>query len=767
MTISWTINHLFVRNLQRDRIHFRMIISHILGFPRIGLYRDWKFALEAYWNKAIDEPALIQKGKVIRAENWRMQAEAGLALVSVNDFSWYDHILDMSQLLGVIPDRFQKRDLGFLETYFGMARGLDLVHPCEMTKWFDTNYHYIVPELSVNQVFELDPQKIVSEIKEAKDLNYNIKPVLIGPLTYLWLSKTVSSQFDKLKLLVPLLEAYSVLLKQLYRLGIEWIQMEEPILVLDLPSAWQNAFQTAYQHFAQSNEINILLTTYFGNLKDTLSWVCQLPTAGVHLDFSHDPNLVYQALPKNKILSIGIVDGRNVWRNPLRKSLQYLKFLYDKMADKLWVGTSSSLLHCPMDLSLETSLDSEFKSWLAFSVQKVQEIVLLADGLKDEAMIQNALNENDRITQTRFLKIRNQSQTIPNSMIRRHSTFANRQPQQKLVLNLPVFPTTTIGSFPQTTELRQLRKKYKESVITEEVYTQEIKHNIQQAIQKQEALDLDVLVHGEFERSDMVDYFAELLGGMAVTENGWVQSYGSRCVKPPIIYGDVFRPEAMTVKWITYAQNLTNKPIKGMLTGPVTFIRWSFLRDDIPWFEIATQIALALRDEAIDLEKNGIKIIQIDEPAFREGLPLRQRDWGDYLKKAIFCFKLASSGVKDETQIHTHMCYSEFNDIIEAIAEMDADVITIESSRSNMALLQAFHHFQYPNEIGPGVYDVHSPQIPGTEEMVAMLKKASEYIPYQKLWVNPDCGLKTRSSHEIEIALKNMVNAAKILRKEI
>ena len=758
-----------------------MVIAHNLGFSRLGLHREMKQAVEAYWRGELDQAALQHVGEMLRANNWQLQAEAGLNLMPTGDFSWYDHVLDMSALLGVIPARFgsisEELDL---DTYFRMARGrapkgLD-VYACEMTKWFDTNYHYIVPELTHSQAFRISSQKLFIETAEAQALGYSAKPVLIGPLTYLWLSKTKDSNFNKLLLLPNLLAVYHEILHRLQKQGIEWVQVDEPILVLDLPLDWQNAFRNAYQNL-QVNNLKLLLTTYFGELGDNVNLACHLPVAGIHIDavrMANKANEVITQLSTDKVLSMGIVDGRNVWRTDLRKALNFLKPIHKQLGDRLWIAGSCSLLHSPVDLSIETNLDQEIKSWLAFSVQKVEEITALSKALNEgEQSIAKELlaSEAAMLSRYRSLRIHNplvakRSSNIPEAMLARQVPYTTRRFLQQEILNLPLFPTTTIGSFPQTQEIRQLRRDLKNGKLTEEAYQEKIHQHIAHVIQKQEEIGLDVLVHGEFERNDMVEYFGELLAGFVFTQNGWVQSYGSRCVKPPIIYGDVYRVKPMTVAWSTYAQSLTDKPMKGMLTGPMTILCWSFVRDDQPRYETAKQIALALRDEVVDLEQAGIKVIQIDEPAFREGLPLRKCDWQEYLQNTVACFRLTSAGAQPQTQIHTHMCYSEFNDIIAAIAELDADVITIETSRSAMKLLTAFENFKYPNEIGPGVYDVHSPRVPVVQEIIDLLEKATTLIPVDRLWVNPDCGLKTRDWLETEAALRNMVSAAQYLRAE-
>ncbi len=757
-----------------------MVISHNLGFPRIGAKRELKWALERYWKGEIDLNQLDQEGKLIREDNWQRQINASQDFLSVGDFSWYDHVLDMSIMLGVIPERFttDSQEIN-IDTYFRMARGrapsgLD-THACEMTKWFDTNYHYIVPEFHENQHFTLYFNKLFSEISEAKKLGKKIKPILLGPLSYLWLGKCKNPQINKLTFLDNLQTVYVEILNKLHDLGIEWVQIDEPILVLDLPESWHKAFQHTYQKFQPIN-VKILLATYFGDLKNNTKLACQLPIAGLHIDvvrgFNQIPNVLTHLL-SNKILSVGIVDGRNIWRNNMRESLNILLPLHQKLGDKLWISSSCSLLHSPVDLQNENTLDTEIKSWLAFATQKLREISALAIGInKGEKAIAFELAMSDSAHDSRkaskkihFPAVKERLKSVTSDMASRNSPYSIRKNHQKS-LKLPLLPTTTIGSFPQTTKIREIRRDFKLNKINPYNYQKFIREEIAEVIKKQTDLGIDVLVHGEAERNDMVEYFGELLQGFTFTTHGWVQSYGSRCVKPPIIFGDVSRSSAMTVEWISYAQSLTHKPVKGMLTGPTTILCWSFVRDDQPRFETAKQIALALRDEVTDLINSGIKVIQIDEPAFREGLPLRQHDWQEYLDQAVYSFRLASCSAPDHVQIHTHMCYSEFNETIEAIAELDADVITIETSRSHMELLSAFEKFKYPNEIGPGVYDIHSPRIPTVPEIVNLIENAIQYIPIQQLWINPDCGLKTRDWKETHVALKNMMTAAQLLREK-
>jgi 5-methyltetrahydropteroyltriglutamate--homocysteine methyltransferase len=758
-----------------------MTYSHILGYPRIGSNRETKKALEAYWRGEITLKQLSAVGEQVRRENWQTQAEAGLDFVTVGDFSWYDHVLDTSALLGIVPKRFAHvHDTVDLDTIFCMARGKAPdgreAEACEMTKWFNTNYHYIVPEFTANQNFYIATDTLFTTIQEAQTLGYRSKPVLIGPLTLLWLGKVRNNACNKLHLLEKLIPIYNQIFEQLQLLNVEWLQIDEPILTLDLPEEWRVAFVNAYCQL-EFKQLKCLLTTYFGGINDNIDIVKLLPIHGLHIDvcsgFEQLSGVISQ-IPENCVLSVGAVNGRNIWRADLTHIFQMLSEARAQLHDRLWIASSCSLLHVPVDLDQETELDVELKSWLAFAKQKIAEIVLLSHAIKNGTeTVTQQFTDNQRVLQSRTkssrihdASLKTKIAALTKQSTERKSPYSERAKSQRTLLGLPLLPTTTIGSFPQTKRIRTIRHEYKAGKIDQEIYNNKIQQEIANVIAKQESLGLDVLVHGEAERNDMVEYFGELLNGFAFTQNGWVQSYGSRCVKPPIIYGDVSRISPMTVDWISYAQSLTDRPVKGMLTGPVTILSWSFPRDDQPIAETALQIALALREEVIDLEKSGIKIIQIDEPAFREALPLRKNDWQAYLDWAVYCFRVASCGVCDHTQIHTHMCYSEFNDVIAAIANLDADVITIECSRSQMELLTAFESYAYPNEIGPGVYDIHSPRVPTPEEITMQLEKALHYIPIDRLWVNPDCGLKTRNWYEAEQSLTNVVAATKLLRAQ-
>ena len=767
------------------------MLKNNLGYPRIGDRRELKKASELFWAGKLSLDELLTAGKNIRLQNWKTQEEAGIDLIPSNDFSFYDQVLDMALTVGATPDRYEPlKSKCELDLYFAMARGyqkegLDIT-AMEMTKWFDTNYHYIVPEFVKDQTFELYSTKIIDEYKEAKSHGIETKPVILGPVTFLLLGKEKEAGFNRIDLLKRLLPVYWSILKQLADAGAKWVQIDEPILATDLSSAELKAIEDFYGQIAlEAPELNILLANYFDCYGNNLETILSLPVQALHLDLVRCPSQLQDILGALNLsselrLSLGVVDGRNIWKNDFDKSLEFISRAKNQLgSDRVMVAGSCSLLHSPCDLQLEqdeSRLSKEIKDWLAFARQKLDEIVVLADLSEnpDDSLLKAKLQDN-RATHAR----KKASSLIHNASVktrmaavneqdkRRGASFDQRKVLQKEVLNLPQFPTTTIGSFPQTSEVRKARLQNKKGELSNSDYHDFLERHTALAIRWQEDIGLDVLVHGEFERNDMVEYFGEQLDGFAFTQFGWVQSYGSRCVKPPIIYGDVSRPNPMTLEWTKYAQSLTEKHVKGMLTGPVTILQWSFVRNDQPRSATCNQIALAIRDEVADLEAGGIKIIQVDEPAIREGLPLRRAEWADYLDWAIDAFKLATSGVDNATQIHTHMCYSEFNDIIDSIAHMDADVITIECSRSQMELLDAFAEFNYPNDIGPGVYDIHSPRVPSREEMVDLLTKAIKVIPEDQLWVNPDCGLKTRGWDETKKALIEMVGAAHDLREQI
>jgi 5-methyltetrahydropteroyltriglutamate--homocysteine methyltransferase len=775
-----------------------MIKSHTLGYPRIGRQRELKFALERHWRGEITEAELEAVGAGLRARHWAEQRAAGLDFVTVGDFSFYDQVADHVQLFGCAPARF-----GFdgnesaLARSFTLARGVASEAPAdtacgcgqadgggkpalEMTKWFDTNYHCLVPEFDAATRFALAAERLLGQVAEARALGHPVKVALLGPLSFLWLGKAQASGLDRLALLDALLDAllphYAALLGALKAAGADWVQLDEPILGLDLPPAWSLAYERAY-HLLHAAGLPILLATYFSPLQEHLSMACKLPVAGLHIDgvrAAAELIPVTDWLPDHKVLSVGIVDGRNIWRADLDACLDKLRSLLERRTGALWLAPSCSLLHVPLTLADDASVDAEVRPWLAGAVEKLAEVRTL----------QRALTEGDAAVATELaqaraaLAARRASPRVSRPGVgqrldglaadadRRAAPFAARSPRQQARFKLPAFPTTTIGSFPQTSAIRAARAAHKRGELTADAYEAAMRAEIEHAVRQQEQLGIDVLVHGEAERNDMVEYFGERLDGFTFSANGWVQSYGSRCVKPPILYGDVARPAPMTVGWTTYAQSLTNRPLKGMLTGPVTILQWSFVRDDQPRATSCAQIALAIRDEVLDLEAAGIGIIQIDEPALREGLPLRRAAWDAYLAWAGRAFRIAAAGVADETQVHTHMCYAEFNDILPAIAALDADVITIETSRSGMELLRGFGEFAYPNGIGPGVYDIHSPRVPGADDMLGLLRKARSVIPAERLWVNPDCGLKTRGWPETRAALQNMVAAARQLRAE-
>ncbi|WP_386697225.1 5-methyltetrahydropteroyltriglutamate--homocysteine S-methyltransferase [Lonepinella sp. MS14436] len=755
-----------------------MTTFHVLGFPRVGAKRELKFAQERYWRKELSEQDLLALAKALREKNWKHQAEANADFVATGDFTFYDHILDLQVATGAIPARF-----GFdsqqltLEQYFELARGNKDQFAIEMTKWFDTNYHYLVPEFSKNTQFKANPAHYVNQYREAVANGHKAKPVIVGPLTFLWLGKEKGEAFNRFDLLAKLVPVYQQILTALANEGAEWIQIDEPALALDLPKPWLDAFQSVYADLSKVNA-KLLLATYFGSVAEHAPLLKALPVAGLHLDLVRSPEQLATFADYNKVLSAGVIEGRNIWRANLNSVLDVLEPLKTKLGERLWIAPSCSLLHTPYDLSVETQLQQknpDLYSWLAFTLQKVEELNVLKQALNNgRASVQAQLDASQVAADARKnskvihkAEVAARLANLPANADQRKSPFAERIAKQNAWLNLPLLPTTTIGSFPQTSEIRHARASFKKGELSLADYETAMKKEIEYVVRKQEELDLDVLVHGEAERNDMVEYFGELLDGFAFTKFGWVQSYGSRCVKPPVIFGDVTRPEPMTVRWSQYAQSLTQKVMKGMLTGPVTILQWSFVRNDIPRSTVCKQIGVALSDEVLDLEKAGIKVIQIDEPAIREGLPLKRADWDAYLQWAGEAFRLSSMGVADDTQIHTHMCYSEFNDILPAIAALDADVITIETSRSDMELLTAFGDFKYPNDIGPGVYDIHSPRVPTEAEIEHLLRKALNVVPKERLWVNPDCGLKTRGWKETIEQLEVMMKVTKKLRKEL
>ncbi|WP_341657989.1 5-methyltetrahydropteroyltriglutamate--homocysteine S-methyltransferase [Blattabacterium cuenoti] len=760
------------------------MLKHNLGYPRIGIRRELKKACEAYWSKKIDSSALFEVGKRIREENWKIQEEADLDLIPCNDFSFYDHVLDMSLLLGVISESYLSIPMihNNIDLYFSMARGFQKngwdIKAMEMTKWFNTNYHYIVPEFNKNQKFSIFSNKIFDELEESKNILKSIKkikPVLIGPISYLFLGKEKEKSFHKMDLIENLVPVYINIIQKLKNKGVHWIQLDEPILVLDMSEKEKEVFKYAYGEISKfCYGINIILTSYFDGMSENISLFQDISVQSLHIDLVEDSSQLEKLLSffskeSKTILSLGLINGRNIWKNNYANSIQKIeksiKFIGE---DRIMIAPNCSLLHVPIDIEYENSIHIDIKNRMSFARQKIYELNDLEKIIKGNQNI--LLNNSSLLKKTSSIfydeKIKEKATKITKQDIQRNNHFYIRQKKQKRKFHLPLFPTTTIGSFPQTKEIRSIRNKFRKKELSQEKYDEKIKNFIVNVIKKQEEIDLDVLVHGEFERTDMVEYFSDKLKGILSTENGWVQSYGSRCVKPPIIYGDVSRIGDMTVEWICFAQSQTKKLMKGMLTGPVTILQWSFVRDDQPISHTAYQIAWAIREEVLSLEKSGIQIIQIDEPAIREGLPLKKKDWKSYFDWSIKAFRLSSSGVKDETQIHTHMCYSEFNDIFEHIADLDADVITMETSKSKMELLEAFSVFSYPNEIGPGVYDIHSPRIPTVKEILDLIEKASKKISIKNIWINPDCGLKTRKWKEVLMSLHNMTIAAKMARSK-
>ncbi len=760
-----------------------MVTTHNLGYPRIGRRRELKFALESYWKGQLPAEDLLGQAAALRLRHWEDQG--GLDYVPVGDFSLYDHVLDMSFTLGNLPERVRSLGGDALDTYFRAARGRAAQGPhehagccagvaaAEMTKWFDTNYHYLVPEFHAHTRFELDASRLLGQLEEARRAGVRAKPVLLGPVSYLALGKSKDGS-DRMALLPRLLPVYAELLRALAARGATWVQIEEPILATELDMDGRQAFNIAY-HALRVPGIRLMLTTYFGPLLDNRYLAAGLPVDGLHVDLSRgldDLAPLLNLLPAHRVLSLGVIDGRNVWKSDLSALLDWLEPLAARLGERLWLAPSCSLLHVPMDLDGEEGIDAELRAWLAFARQKLTELRVLAraldegrEAVRDDLQAHQAALASRRASpRVHKAEVRAALDALRPEMARRRSPHALRAARQAEWLALPLFPTTTIGSFPQTARIRHARAECRAGRMDAGAYRAAMRAEIEGCVREQEALGLDVLVHGEAERNDMVEYFGEQLEGYALSRQGWVQSYGSRCVKPPILYGDIRRPRPMTVEWIRYAASLTDKPLKGMLTGPVTMLNWSFVRDDQPRSLSCRQLALAIREEVLDLQAAGVRVIQIDEAALREGLPLRRSQWAAYLAWAVESFRLAANGVRDETQIHTHMCYSEFNDILGSIADMDADVITIETSRSDMELLEAFDRFDYPNQIGPGVYDIHSPNIPTQEHMVQLLRKAAQRIPAERLWVNPDCGLKTRQWAEVLPALANMVAAARSLR---
>lgn len=758
-----------------------MTVFHTLGFPRVGAQRELKWALESYWRGDSSLANLQQTAIEVRQQNWQEQVDAGLEILTAGDFALYDHVLNTSYLLGHLPERARTGATEPLDQLFLAARGRTpngtACAACEMTKWFDTNYHYMVPEFTKSDTFKLTPELYIEEIKAAasfaKANNKSLKAVILGPLSYLYLGRSIDG-VEPLELLDSLIPVYQNLIQAVAEQGADWLQIDEPILSLDLDETWRGAFEPTYSRL-QTNNIKLLIASYFADLDENLSLLCELPVQGVHLDVCAAKQDLSKALDRigpYKTLSIGIIDGRNIWRSDLANKLEQLKEPKARLGERLWIATSCSLLHVPYDLDSENDNLGEVKQWLAFAKQKLQEGQLLAAALDDESLTQSpAFKENQAAVSSRETSnlihkpaVKEQAAKAAKQDWQRGASYGERLKLQQASLNLPNFPTTTIGSFPQTDDVRQLRKAFKQGDIDKEQYEQGIKKEIELVVRKQEEIGIDVLVHGEPERNDMVEFFGERLEGVAASSHGWVQSYGSRCVKPPIIFGDIERPEPMTVYHSQYAKSLTDKPMKGMLTGPVTILKWAFVRDDQPWADTGYQIAAALRAEVKDLEQAGIEVIQVDEPGLREGLPLRAKDRAEYLQWGVNSFRYATTDVELETQIHTHMCYADFDDILGAIQAMDADVITLETARSANTLLKSLKAHPYNNGIGPGVYDIHSPNVPKEENMRELLSEAAKLVPIENLWVNPDCGLKTRRWEEVEPALIAMVNVAKSLR---
>lgn len=766
-----------------------MVQSAVLGFPRMGRLRDLKKANEAYWGGKLSRDDLLAEGKRLRLEHWKIQKDAGVDIIPSNDFAYYDHVLDHIQMFNAIPERYSTHKLEPIDEYFAMGRGHQKdgvdVPSLEMVKWFDSNYHYVKPTLQDNQTFKLaqDP-KPVREFLEAKEAGITTRPVLLGPVSFLALGKADRKQtVDPISLLDKLLPVYEELLQKLKQAGAETVQIDEPVLVFDLPSKIKNAFKPAYEKLAaaQSNGPQLVLATYFGDIVhniDVLDNALQ-NVYGIHIDLVRNPeqlNKVIEHLGSKQILSAGVIDGRNIWKNNFKKSIEIVETAVQKLGkERVIVSTSSSLLHTPHTLASEKKLDEDVKDWFSFASEKVHEVAIVAKAATEgAAAVREQVEANAKSLQARAAskrtnnpEVKKRQESVTKQMHERQSVFKTRYEQQVQHLKLPIFPTTTIGSFPQTSDIRIQRNKFVKGEITPKEYEEFIEKEIRDVVAIQDELELDVYVHGEPERNDMVQYFGERLDGYVFTTHAWVQSYGSRCVRPPIIVGDVSRPEPMTVKESKYAASVSKKPMKGMLTGPITCLRWSFPRDDVHQSVQAQQLALALRDEVVDLEAAGIYVIQVDEPALREGLPLRAGSEREkYLSWAVDSFKLSTAGVKDSTQIHSHFCYSEFQDFFHAIAALDADVLSIENSKSDAKLLKVFIDEAYPRHIGPGVYDIHSPRVPSEQEIKDRLEEMLQYLKPEQLWVNPDCGLKTRQWKETKAALTNMVNAAKFFREK-
>jgi len=755
--------------------------STVLGYPRIGPNRELKRALESYWKSNSSAAELREVARQLRTDTWQTLRDAGLKSIPSNTFSYYDQVLDTAVTFGAIPSRYSQLGLDPLDTYFAMARGIDSTPPLEMTKWFDTNYHYLVPEIGPTTRFSVADRTPVEEFHEARELGIDTRPVLVGPLTFLLLSKQDADSprdFRPLNKLDELLDAYAALLSELHQAGAEWVQLDEPAFAGDRTQEELEQLQAAYRKLGErSDRPNILVSGYFGDLGDAVDVLASAPIEGLAVDLVTEPTTVDRLASssglRGKTLVAGLVDGRNIWRTDLDKALTSAATVLGSAAE-IAVSTSCSLLHVPYDVDAETDIDPQVKSWLAFAKQKVHEVVTLDRALHDGretvaadlAAARAVVDDRANAARIHNHQVRGRLDALRPADARR-TPYASRRQAQDEALGLPPLPTTTIGSFPQTGELRKARADRVNGRIGEDAYNQRMREEVQRVIRTQEELGLDVLVHGEPERNDMVQYFSEFMEGFVSTTYGWVQSYGSRCVRPPILYGDVARPEPMSVAWSGFAQQQTEKPVKGMLTGPVTILAWSFVRDDQPMADTARQVALAIRDEVCDLESAGIRLIQVDEPALRELLPLRAAQHKQYLDWAVESFRLATSGVNDGTQIHTHLCYSEFGDVIDAIVALDADVTSIEAARSRMEVLEDLNAVGFAAGVGPGVYDIHSPRVPEAAEMTDLLRAALQAVPSDRLWVNPDCGLKTRSYAEVEPALRNMTTAANEVRKSL
>lgn len=755
------------------------IVTANLGFPRIGARRELKAALEKYWSHQISGVQLEAEAQRLRETHWRLQADAGIDQIPSNDFSLYDHVLDAAALIGAVPPRYDfQADEIDLNTYFAMARGSDTAAAMEMTKWFDTNYHYLVPEMEPGSMFRVSSHKPVKEFREANALGIHTRPVLLGPVSFVLLSNRRHTASEATRLVESIVNVYAEVLKNLETEGAAWVQMDEPCLGLDLSVSDASLYQTTYDRLASASDLKLLVTTYFSELGANLKLIQGLPVSGLHLDLVRGAGQLASALdntPEGAVLSLGLIDGRNIWRADLDHALEIARHAVDRLGpERIQIAPSCSLLHVPVDLDEEQSLDTEVRSWMSFAKQKLAEVKLLARAIAEDSQeVRERLEENRRVLDSRRRSprvyddaVRARAGEITPALLERQADFRERRKAQAHVMPLPILPTTTIGSFPQTADVRRIRAEYRSHKISAPEYQDFLRAEVERAIRFQERAGLDVLVHGEFERNDMVEYFGEQLNGFVFTRNGWVQSYGSRCVKPPVLFGDVSRPRAITVDWARYAQSLSTRPVKAMLTGPVTILEWSFVRDDLSKAEVCFQIALALRDEIADLQAAGLRVIQVDEPALREGLPLRKAQQPDYLRWSVDAFRLATGIAANETQIHTHMCYADFGDIMWAIREMDADVISMEAARSQMELLEVFRANSYANDIGPGIYDIHSPRVPSEAEMESLLRRVLNVLRPEQVWVNPDCGLKTRKWDEVTPALANMVSAAQKLRLE-